>query len=129
MTVPRRLEMRGAVVIVFLAASLAGISARQATNGAVSIDNDDSGGVVSGPRGPEAGVWVIAETRDLPTGFRRIVVTDTPRTPPGRRFTASAAKGRRARGSSSSSGRIRSRSDADGRSIGLFQFCKTKDRA
>ena len=33
-------------------------------------------GVVSGPKGPEAGVWVIAETTDLPTKFARIVVTD-----------------------------------------------------
>ncbi len=43
---------------------------------AVQIDNDDIGGVVSGPNGPEAGVWVIAETRDLPTRFARMVVTD-----------------------------------------------------
>ena len=43
---------------------------------AVSIDNDDIGGMVRGPRGPEAGVWVIAETTDLPTKFSRIVVTD-----------------------------------------------------
>jgi hypothetical protein len=34
------------------------------------------GGVVSGPKGPEAGVWVIAETTDLPTKFAKIVVTD-----------------------------------------------------
>jgi hypothetical protein len=32
--------------------------------------------VVTGARGPEAGVWVIAETSDLPTKFARIVVTD-----------------------------------------------------
>src|SRR5882762_3442294 len=43
---------------------------------AVAIDNDDIGGVVTGPGGPEAGVWVIAETRDLPVRFIRIVVTD-----------------------------------------------------
>jgi len=43
---------------------------------AVAIDNDDIGGVVTGPKGPEAGVWVIAETRDLPVRFIRIVVTD-----------------------------------------------------
>jgi hypothetical protein len=42
----------------------------------VPIDGDDLGGVVTGPRGPEAGVWVIAETTDLPTKFVRIVVTD-----------------------------------------------------
>ena len=44
--------------------------------GAVRIDNDDLGGVVTGPHGPEAGVWVIATTTDLPTPFTRIVVTD-----------------------------------------------------
>src|SRR3989442_6717531 len=33
-------------------------------------------GVVQSSQGPEAGVWVIAETRDLPTNFIRIVVTD-----------------------------------------------------
>lgn len=43
---------------------------------AVSIGATDIGGVVSGPKGPEAGVWVIAETTDLPTKFARIVVTD-----------------------------------------------------
>jgi hypothetical protein len=42
----------------------------------VAIDNDDIGGVVTGPNGPEAGVWVIAETNDLPTRFARSVVTD-----------------------------------------------------
>jgi hypothetical protein len=43
---------------------------------AVAIDNDDIGGVVTGPNGPEAGVWVIAETRDLPTRYAKMVVTD-----------------------------------------------------
>ncbi len=43
---------------------------------AVAIDADDIGGVVSGPHGPEAGVWVIAETDDLATRLRKIVVTD-----------------------------------------------------
>jgi len=42
----------------------------------VAIDNDDLGGVVTGASGPEAGVWVIAETSDLPTRFVKIVVTD-----------------------------------------------------
>ena len=42
----------------------------------LSIDPDDIGGIVSGPKGPEAGVWVIAETRDLGVRFIRIVVTD-----------------------------------------------------
>src|SRR5437763_2497317 len=42
----------------------------------VAVDNDDIGGVVSGPRGPEAGVWVIAETRSTPTRLIKSVVTD-----------------------------------------------------
>jgi hypothetical protein len=50
--------------------------AQQAGSGQVVIDGDDIGGVVRGPNGPEAGVWVIAETNDLPTKFARIVVTD-----------------------------------------------------
>jgi hypothetical protein len=42
----------------------------------VAIDNDDIGGVVTSAKGPEAGVWVIAETSDLPTKFAKIVATD-----------------------------------------------------
>jgi hypothetical protein len=43
---------------------------------AVRIGATDIGGVVNGPNGPEAGVWVIAETHDLPTGYAKVVVTD-----------------------------------------------------
>ncbi len=42
----------------------------------VDLDGDDIGGIVAGPNGPEAGVWVIAETTDLPTKLAKIVVTD-----------------------------------------------------
>src|SRR5215213_4704589 len=42
----------------------------------VALDSDDIGGVVTSGGRPEAGVWVIAETTDLPTTFARIVVTD-----------------------------------------------------
>lgn len=59
------------------AAPLAPALAQAPAAAAVAIDNDDIGGVVRGPGGaPEAGVWVIAETRDLPVRFIRIVVTD-----------------------------------------------------
>src|SRR5262245_61631871 len=51
-------------------------SAQPAQPGAVQIDNDDIGGVVTSPRGLEAGVWVIAETTDLGTRFAKSVVTD-----------------------------------------------------
>ena len=33
-------------------------------------------GTVQGEKGPEAGVWVIAETKDLPTNMIKTVVTD-----------------------------------------------------
>jgi len=52
------------------------ISSQSNSSAAVRIDNDDIGGVVTSANGPEAGVWVIAETTDLPTKFAKIVVTD-----------------------------------------------------
>src|SRR2546426_2568810 len=50
--------------------------AQQGTTQTVAIDNDDIGGVVTSANGPEAGVWVIAETRDLPVRYIKSVVTD-----------------------------------------------------
>jgi hypothetical protein len=58
-----------------LALSLTTISARQAIT-TISVDADDIAGVVRSTKGPEAGVWVIAETKDLPTPYAKIVVTD-----------------------------------------------------
>jgi|GEM_PF-2727678 hypothetical protein len=51
-------------------------SAAPATTATMSVDNDDIAGVVTGGNGPEAGVWVIAETRDLATLYSKTVVTD-----------------------------------------------------
>jgi len=42
----------------------------------VAIDSDDIGGIVASADGPEAGVWVIAETEDFETRYAKIVVTD-----------------------------------------------------
>ncbi|MEA2989948.1 MAG: hypothetical protein QOG83_2659, partial [Alphaproteobacteria bacterium] len=56
----------------FLAIAPAQLSAQNT----VAIDNDDIGGVVTGASGPEAGVWVIAETNDLGTRMSKMVVTD-----------------------------------------------------
>jgi hypothetical protein len=42
----------------------------------VQVGATDIGGTVTGKNGPEAGVWVIAETRDLPTKYSKVVVTD-----------------------------------------------------
>jgi hypothetical protein len=50
--------------------------AAQAEVGRVAVDVNDIGGVVTSSKGPEAGVWVIAETSDLPTKLRKIVVAD-----------------------------------------------------
>src|SRR4051794_24703488 len=55
---------------VVLGVLLAGSAAAQ------KVGKSEIGGVVSGPNGPEAGVWVIAETTDLPTKFAKVVVTD-----------------------------------------------------
>src|SRR5882724_11406995 len=61
---------------VILLASLGGLNAQQSAGEAISIGSHDIGGVVTSTKGPEAGVWVIAETADLPTKFVKIVVTD-----------------------------------------------------
>ena len=68
--------LQAAALAAFLSASLALVSCGQPGSETVSVDNDDLGGVVSSTTGPEAGVWVIAETADLPTKFVKIVVTD-----------------------------------------------------
>jgi hypothetical protein len=59
---------------LMLAAGLAALSPWLAH--AQQVGEKDIGGVVTGPGGPEAGVWVIAETSDLPTRYAKIVVTD-----------------------------------------------------
>jgi hypothetical protein len=63
-------------VAAFVVASLTRVGAGQAPANSVAIDSDNIGGVVTGAKGPEAGVWVIAETKDLPTRLIKIVVTD-----------------------------------------------------
>ena len=73
-TVNARLGLLAVVGILATALSCADV--QQGIESGVAIDADDIGGVVGGPNGPEAGVWVIAETTDLPTKFNRIVVTD-----------------------------------------------------
>src|SRR5205809_5986835 len=66
----------GFALIAIAVTPRANLRAQQAAAQTVAIDNDDIGGVVTSSKGPEAGVWVIAETRDLPTRFARMVVTD-----------------------------------------------------
>src|SRR5215510_5458247 len=50
------------------------------TGGAIQAQRRSPDGYIAGTvrsaNGPEAGVWVVAETKDLPTNFIKIVVTD-----------------------------------------------------
>jgi hypothetical protein len=71
-----RMAVAAVAFTVFLNASLVLVSAQQPSSERVRIDNDDIGGLVTSANGPEAGVWVIAETTDLPTRLVKIVVTD-----------------------------------------------------
>src|SRR4051812_23738025 len=71
--------VRRAVLAPIVAAFLswaAVVTHGQSRSSGPAIDPDDIGGVVTSSKGPEAGVWVIAETNDLPTRFIKIVVTD-----------------------------------------------------
>ena len=61
-----------AIFAVFAIAYAADLHAQQN----VDVGANEVGGVVTSSKGPEAGVWIIAETTDLPTKFTRIVVTD-----------------------------------------------------
>ncbi|PYN99813.1 MAG: hypothetical protein DMD91_11915 [Candidatus Rokuibacteriota bacterium] len=64
------------VIAVLPAAAQTRRAAQQSTDPAIRIGATDLGGVVTSVKGAEAGVWVVAETTDLPTKFARIVVTD-----------------------------------------------------
>jgi hypothetical protein len=77
----KKLRMYGigsTVVLGFVVALLVAVPAKQgaAQGNALRASSSDIGGVVNSAKGPEAGVWVIAETTDLPTKFVKIVVTD-----------------------------------------------------
>lgn len=63
-------------IILLLIAGFASATSCTSENRTQPIGNEDLSGVVTGPDGPEEGVWVIAETSDLPTKFVKIVVTD-----------------------------------------------------
>jgi hypothetical protein len=69
MRIVRRLSALSLAISLSLGA---GVAAAQS----VAIDADDIGGVVTGATGPEAGVWVIAETNEFATRYAKIVVTD-----------------------------------------------------
>src|SRR5256712_11703908 len=64
------------VAAALFAAGQARLDAQPAVDPALRIGAADLGGVVTGANGPEAGVWGIAETTELPTKDVKIVVTD-----------------------------------------------------
>jgi hypothetical protein len=66
------------VTMFFCAGLFARINANQGARaaGGIQIGSTDIGGVVTSTKGPEAGVWVIAQTSDLPAPYIKIVVTD-----------------------------------------------------
>jgi hypothetical protein len=68
------LSAAGFAIAALLTATPGRLPAQQTA--AVAIDGDDIGGAVRSPSGPEAGVWVIAETTELPTKYAKMVVTD-----------------------------------------------------
>src|ERR1700686_1778416 len=72
---PRKIFCVAIAMVALLAVSRRGHTARKPA-AAIPMDATDIAGVVTSSKGPEAGVWVIAETKDLGTGYRKIVVTD-----------------------------------------------------
>ena len=64
--------LTGAAIAAFAMAWSGPASAQKA----LSVKPDAIGGKVTGANGPEAGVWVIAETTDLPTKYAKMVVTN-----------------------------------------------------
>src|SRR6266704_1553619 len=65
-----------AITLALAAGPAASAQQRPTAAPAVKINANGIGGVVTSAHGPEAGVWVIAETSDLPTRFIKIVATD-----------------------------------------------------
>ena len=74
----RRLK-KAISALVTLAAVVVGVAISAdslAASAGPKLKANEIGGVVTSVKGPEAGVWVIAETTELPTRFAKIVVTD-----------------------------------------------------
>src|SRR4051812_31744938 len=69
-----RAELVSGIAALALVASAA--EGQAADNAGITAGPGDLAGTVTGASGPEAGVWVIAETTDLPTKFTKVVVTD-----------------------------------------------------
>jgi hypothetical protein len=68
----RVLGMLGVVALM----GFAWLTATEKRGSAATGTGDYISGVVTSSKGPEAGVWVVAETTDLPTKYAKVVVTD-----------------------------------------------------
>src|SRR5947207_6980705 len=64
------------LMVVGVSLLLAACQVPPGASQAAGIGESDLAGIVTGANGPEAGVWVIAETTNLPTKFAKVVVTD-----------------------------------------------------
>src|ERR1700688_754751 len=72
-TAKRRAQLFGTLAVA--AMLLVARAALPAPENTVRLGAAEIGGTVTSSRGPEAGVWVIAETHDFQTRFAKIVVT------------------------------------------------------
>jgi hypothetical protein len=76
MRTKRFLYLAAMIAVAFAVYMAVGRNGLKAQQTGINIKADNIGGVVTSSKGPEAGVWVIAETTDLPTKLAKIVVTD-----------------------------------------------------
>lgn len=74
--IARRLLAWALVTPLVALAAMGGVAPADNTSVSQPGSSDAIRGTVTGPSGPEAGVWVIAETSELPSRFFKIVVTD-----------------------------------------------------
>src|SRR5580658_3249220 len=74
-----RRSWRGATIAAAIAVAVVLVCCGRLTaapQAKLAVGANAIGGQVKSANGPEAGVWVIAETTDLPTKFAKMVVTD-----------------------------------------------------
>ena len=74
---PAAASLRFLVYPVFaIVLALTGAASRPSLAQQPPVKDNEIRGTVTSANGAEAGVWVIAETMDLPTRYSKIVVTD-----------------------------------------------------
>jgi hypothetical protein len=71
-----RARLKQSALGLLVSASIFNFANVQAATSGITLDADDIGGTVLSEKGPEAGVWVIAQTTSTPTPLTKIVVTD-----------------------------------------------------